>query len=115
MSRRRAVSTTRLFSASRSRGCWLIPNPKRWSATSRVSVSGSEFRRVTFADGRRGGLLGQGSILTATAQPNRTSPVVRGKWILENLLGSPPPPPPANVPALKENGEGGAPPTSVRE
>jgi hypothetical protein len=63
-------------------------------------VYGSEFRRVTFTDGHRGGLLGQGSILTATAQPNRTSPVVRGKWILENLLGAPPPAPPANVPPL---------------
>ena len=65
-------------------------------------VYGSHFRRVTFTDGRRGGLLGQGSILTATSQPNRTSPVVRGKWILENLLGAPPPSPPANVPALDE-------------
>ncbi|MGE0392355.1 MAG: DUF1592 domain-containing protein [Vicinamibacterales bacterium] len=65
-------------------------------------VYGSHFRRVTFADGRRGGLLGQGSVLTATSQPNRTSPVVRGKWILENLLGAPPPSPPANVPALDE-------------
>ena len=45
----------------------------------------------------RGGLLGQGSILTVTSYPDRTSPVVRGKWILENLLGTPPPPPPPNV------------------
>ena len=66
------------------------------------NVYGSHFRRVTFKDGRRGGLLGQGSVLTATSQPNRTSPVVRGKWILENLLGAPPPSPPANVPALDE-------------
>jgi hypothetical protein len=65
------------------------------------NVYGSEFRRVTFTDGRRGGLLGQGSVLVATSQPNRTSPVVRGKWILESLLGAPPPAPPANVPPLE--------------
>ena len=55
------------------------------------NVYGSHFRRVTFADGRRGGLLGQGSILTVTSYPNRTSPVVRGRWLLENILGAPPP------------------------
>ncbi len=59
-------------------------------------------------DSWRGGLLGQGSILTVTSQPDRTSPVVRGKWILENLLGtSPPSPPPPNVPELKPTGEAG--------
>ncbi|HWE53727.1 MAG TPA: DUF1592 domain-containing protein [Bryobacteraceae bacterium] len=66
------------------------------------NVYGDQFRRVTVTDGVRGGLLGQGSILTATSYPNRTSPVLRGKWILETLLGSPPPPPPPNVPALPE-------------
>jgi hypothetical protein len=55
-------------------------------------------------DARRG-LLGQGSILAVTSYPNRTSPVKRGKWILENLLGTPPPQPPPNVPSLKEEGE----------
>ncbi|MGA3235771.1 MAG: DUF1592 domain-containing protein [Bryobacteraceae bacterium] len=66
------------------------------------NVHGSDFRRVTFPpDSPRGGLLGQGSILTITAYPNRTSPVNRGKWILENLLSAAPPPPPATVPALK--------------
>jgi hypothetical protein len=65
-------------------------------------VYGDQFRRVTVTDGIRGGLLGQGSILTGTSYPNRTSPVVRGKWILETLLGSPPPPPPPDVPALPE-------------
>src|SRR5438552_11503640 len=66
------------------------------------NVQGSYFRRVTFpADSPRGGLLGQGSILTITSYSTRTSPVVRGKWVLENLLSSAPPPPPANVPALK--------------
>jgi hypothetical protein len=72
-----------------------------------ASVYGSQFRRVTVADPARRGLLGQGSILTITSYPNRTSPVLRGKWILENILGTPPPPPPPNVPALKENDEGG--------
>ena len=66
------------------------------------NIYGSEFRKVTFSNGQRGGLLGQGSVLLATSQPNRTSPVVRGKWILENLLGAPPPSPPANVPALED-------------
>jgi len=70
-------------------------------------VYGDQFRRVEVNDGVRGGLLGQGSILTATSYPNRTSPVLRGKWILDVLLGSPPPPPPPEVPALPEAGEGG--------
>ena len=69
-------------------------------------VYGSHFRRVVLNDGRRGGLLGQGAILTATSYGNRTSPVSRGKWVLENLLGTPPPPPPPNVPFLKEQGAG---------
>jgi mono/diheme cytochrome c family protein len=77
-------------------------------------IYGSHFRRVVLPDDRRAGLLGQGSILTVTSYAHRTSPVVRGKWLLENLLGAPPPPPPANVPALKENNEGGR-PASVRE
>ena len=67
------------------------------------NVYGSRFRRVTFDEGSvRGGLLGQGSILTVTSYANRTSPVLRGKWVLENILGTPPPPPPANVPPLVE-------------
>jgi Protein of unknown function (DUF1592)/Protein of unknown function (DUF1588)/Protein of unknown function (DUF1585)/Protein of unknown function (DUF1587)/Protein of unknown function (DUF1595)/Planctomycete cytochrome C len=64
-------------------------------------VYGSQFRRVTLADVNRRGLLGQGSVLTVTSYPNRTSVVQRGKWILENLLGTPPPPPPPDVPELK--------------
>ena len=64
-------------------------------------VYGSQFRRVTVADVNRRGLLGQGSTLTVTSYPNRTSVVQRGKWILENLLGTPPPPPPPDVPELK--------------
>ena len=66
-------------------------------------IYGSEFRRVTLANEERKGLLGQGSVLTVTSYPNRTSPTLRGKWLLENLLGSPPPPPPPNVPSLKED------------
>jgi len=64
-------------------------------------VYGSQFRRVTLANVNRRGLLGQGSVLTVTSYPNRTSVVQRGKWILENLLGTPPPPPPPDVPELK--------------
>ena len=70
-------------------------------------IYGSQFRRVPVTDENRRGLLGQGSILTVTSYPNRTSPVLRGKWILENILGTPPPAPPPNVPALKETSEGG--------
>ena len=67
------------------------------------SVKGSHFRWVTLSDTSRRGLLGHGSILAATSYSHRTSPVVRGKWILENLLGTPPPPPPADVPDLKDD------------
>ncbi len=68
------------------------------------NVYGSQFRRVALApDSQRGGLLRQGSVLTVTSYATRTSPVIRGHWILGNLLGTPPPPPPANVPNLKEN------------
>ncbi|MEO5742205.1 MAG: DUF1592 domain-containing protein, partial [Vicinamibacterales bacterium] len=67
-------------------------------------VLGERFRRVTLpAESPRGGLIGQGSILMATSYPNRTSPVIRGKWILENVFGAPPPPPPPNVPELKDD------------
>jgi hypothetical protein len=67
-------------------------------------VYGSHFRRVPLgADSVRGGLLRQGSVLTVTSYATRTSPVIRGKWVLENILGTPPPPPPGNVPALKDN------------
>ena len=66
-------------------------------------IHGSEFRRVLLTDEARKGLLGKGSVLMVTSYPNRTSPTLRGKWLLENLLGSPPPPPPPNVPSLKED------------
>ena len=65
-------------------------------------IRGSHFRRIAVTDNHRGGLLGQGSILTITSHPVRTSPVFRGKWILTNILGTPPPDPPANVPPLPD-------------
>ena len=78
------------------------------------NVYGSHFRRVSLPDASRRGLLGHGSILAATAYPTRTSPVLRGKWVLENLLGAPPPLPPPDVPSLEETtGDGAA--LSMRE
>ena len=77
-------------------------------------VTGSRFRRVAVADPARRGLLGHGSILAITSHPNRTSPVKRGKWILENLMGSPPPPPPPDVPAFDEK-QDRARPRTMRE
>ncbi|MEO7084039.1 MAG: DUF1592 domain-containing protein [Gemmatimonadaceae bacterium] len=68
-------------------------------------VTGPEFRRVTYPDTRRRGLLGQASVLTLTSHANRTSPVLRGKWVMEVLIGSPPPPPPPNVPDLEKTGD----------
>ncbi len=79
-----------------------------------ANIYGPDFRRVPVPNDARRGLLGQGSILLVTSNANRTSPVQRGKWILENLLGSPPPLPPPNVPPLKEN-SGETALTSVRE
>ena len=75
------------------------------------NVQGAEFRKVSFAaEAHRGGLLGQASVLTVSSYANRTSPVLRGKWVLENLVGAPPPPPPPppppNVPALQETPQG---------
>jgi hypothetical protein len=66
-------------------------------------VYGNEFRRVALNDPNRYGLLGQAAILAVTSYPNRTAPTIRGKWVLEQLLGTPPPPPPANVPSLKDD------------
>ena len=70
-------------------------------------IYGSRYRRVALNNPQRAGLLSHGSLLTVTSYPNRTSPVLRGKFVLENLLGSPPPEPPPNVPALEEAGEDG--------
>jgi hypothetical protein len=77
-------------------------------------IKGSRFKRVMLTDDSRRGLLGQSSFLLVTSVANRTSPVARGKWVLENLLGTPAPLPPPNVPPLKEN-EGVQQPTSVRQ
>jgi hypothetical protein len=76
-------------------------------------VTGPEFRRVEMTTGRRGGVLSQGAVLTVSSYPTRTSPVIRGKYVLQNLLGMPPPPPPADVPLLEESA--GAESKSVRE
>ena len=76
-------------------------------------VYGSHYRPVKFSDRRRGGLLGHASVLSVTSYPNRTSVVIRGRWLLANLLGAPPPPP-LDVPALREPGEEGQ-PKSLRE
>ena len=78
------------------------------------NIAGERFRRVAVADENRKGLFGHGSILTLTSLANRTSPVYRGKWVMDVMLGTPPPTPPPNVPPLMENGEGSK-ALSVRE
>jgi hypothetical protein len=75
------------------------------------NVYGSHFRRITLAQDARRGLLGKGGILLVTSHADRTSPVVRGKWVLDNLIGTPPPPAPADVPPFPESG---ATPQTVR-
>jgi mono/diheme cytochrome c family protein len=78
-------------------------------------IYGSRFRKTQLPNrNQRGGLLSMGALLTVTSYPGRTSPVLRGKWLLDNLLGTPPPPPPANVPILPD-AEAGEVPTSIRE
>ena len=81
------------------------------------SIYGNHFRRVALGGPQavRRGLLGKGSLLTVTSYAHRTSPVLRGKWLLENILGTPPPPPPPDVPALEENDAAGLAPRSVRD
>ena len=76
-------------------------------------VAGSQFRKVDLTTDRRGGVLSQGAVLTVSSYPTRTSPVIRGKYVLQNLLGMPPPPPPADVPLLEESA--GPQAKSVRE
>jgi Protein of unknown function (DUF1592)/Protein of unknown function (DUF1588)/Protein of unknown function (DUF1587)/Protein of unknown function (DUF1585)/Protein of unknown function (DUF1595)/Planctomycete cytochrome C len=77
------------------------------------NIYGSRFQRVTLTDDRRGGLLGQGSILALTSYADRTSPVLRGKWLLGNIFGMPPPPPPPNIPAFEDKADGK--PVSARQ
>jgi mono/diheme cytochrome c family protein len=79
------------------------------------NVMGSHFRRVKMTDTNRRGLLGHGSVLMVSSHTDRTSPVVRGKWILDNLMGAPPPPPPVNVPPLKESEGPGTKVQTLRE
>src|SRR5688500_339802 len=80
------------------------------------NIKGSHFRRVTLPEGSvRGGLLGHGSVLTITSYATRTSPVLRGKWVLENLLSAAPPPPPADIPTLKTEGKEPGKPLTLRE
>jgi len=66
-------------------------------------IYGPEFRRITLTDPNRHGLLGKAAVLTVTSYPNRTAPTIRGKWVLQQVLGTPPPPPPPNVPSLKDD------------
>jgi hypothetical protein len=80
-----------------------------------TTVKGDRFRRVKLADSNRWGLLGKGSILMATSYPNRTAPVLRGAWILDNLMGTPASAPPPAVEALKENTAGAKQQHTVRE
>jgi hypothetical protein len=82
---------------------WTVVNERLAAHYGIPGVAGPEFRRVTHVDPRRRGLLGQGSILTLTSHANRTSPVLRGKWVMEVLMGTPPPPPPPDVPDLDAN------------
>jgi hypothetical protein len=79
------------------------------------NIYGSHFRRVTLTDGNRFGLLGKASVLAVTSYTTRTSPTIRGKWLLENILAAPPPAPPANVPALDESAGKNGKPRTVRE
>jgi hypothetical protein len=81
-----------------------------------AGIKGSHFRRVALpSNSVRGGLLGQGSVLTITSYSTRTSPVLRGKWVLENLLGAAPPPPPADIPSLDTEGTDREKPPTLRE
>ena len=80
-----------------------------------TDVRGNEFRRIVWRDPNRFGLLGKGNVLLSTSYGDRTSPVVRGSWILENLIGTPPTPPPPGVEALAEGKNAGGRPLTVRE
>jgi Protein of unknown function (DUF1592)/Protein of unknown function (DUF1588)/Protein of unknown function (DUF1595)/Protein of unknown function (DUF1585)/Protein of unknown function (DUF1587) len=90
-------SVLELFSAD-----WTYVNERLAKHYGIPNVAGTDFRRVNYPDETRRGILGQGSVLVQTSLGNRTSPVLRGKWVMEVLLGSPPPPPPPNVPDLEQ-------------
>jgi hypothetical protein len=79
------------------------------------NIHGGHFRRVTMTDENRKGLLGHGSILMVTSYATRTAPTIRGKWLLENILGAPPPPPPPDVPSLDEKKTNNGRPLTMRE
>src|SRR5207244_11694380 len=83
-------------------GTWLNQKPAKPGGK---TLRGPEFQRVSLQGGARGGLLTQASVLTVTSNPTRTSPVKRGRWVLEQILGTPPPPPPPDVPELEEKGQ----------
>jgi hypothetical protein len=80
-----------------------------------TTITGKEFRKVNLPDPQRGGLFTHASILTVTSNPTRTSPVKRGKWVLDNIFNQPPPPAPPNVPELDKKEPKGATPTTVRQ
>jgi hypothetical protein len=84
---------------------WTFVNERLAKHYGIPNVAGKEFRRVSYPDTTRRGLLGQGSVLVQTSLANRTSPVLRGKWVMEVLIGMPPPPPPPNVPTLDETSD----------
>ena len=90
-------SVLELFSAD-----WTYANERLAKHYGIPNVAGNDFRRVNYPDESRRGILGHGSVLVQTSLGNRTSPVLRGKWVMEVLLGSPPPPPPPNVPDLEQ-------------
>jgi hypothetical protein len=93
---------------------WTFVNERLAAHYGIENIRGDQFRRMTLTDPDRFGLLGKGTVLMVTAYPNRTSPVLRGSYILENIMGTPPAPPPPNVEAFKENKEGEKPKT-IRE
>ena len=92
----------RHYGIADTKGNWMGQKAERQGGQ---PIRGEEFRRVTLQGRSRGGLLTHASILTVTSNPTRTSPVKRGKWVLEQMLGAPPPPPPPNVPELEEEGK----------
>ena len=93
-------SLARHYGITDTNGNWIGQKPTKPKGT---PIKGNQFQRVSLQGRTRGGLLTQASVLTVTSNPTRTSPVKRGRWVLEQILGAPPPPPPANVPDLPED------------